>query len=205
MPFSIYRGEKSLNDLVLRLFNLKDPLAKSQLQQARDALLKANPQLRDLTTVSHGSLIVIPDKGLSVRSNQLASGPELVQTFAHQNIHAVFEKFTQRLTEVESNAMIRLKNGIAQLQASKASGGFRELAEQNARFENDGGDSELYLDPVKTLKPILDASLARLQSLDRIRDSLASFNIGAPLQPAEILQTKAKAIKSKAKSTKGKK
>jgi hypothetical protein len=190
MPFSIFKGEKSLTDLVHRLFNIKGPSAQSQVQQASDALLKANPQLKDLSKVPAGAPIAIPAKTPPVRSDQLASGPELIQLFAKQNIQSTFENFAQRLGEVETTITSRLKTGITQLQASEISAAVKKLTEQGARFENEGPDNELDLDPVKTLQPILDASQARLRALGQLRESLASFNVGMTFQPAQTTKDK---------------
>jgi len=190
MPFSIFKGEKSLSDLVFRLFDIKGPSAQSEVQQASDALLRANPQLKDLSKIPVGTLIAIPATTPPVRSDQLASGPELIQLLAQQNVQAMFENFAQRLSEVEATVTSRLKSGIAQLQASKVSAAVKELTEQGTRFENEGPDGELDLDPVKTLQPILDASQARLQALGQIRESLVSLNTGRTSQPAETTKDK---------------
>jgi hypothetical protein len=61
MRFATYQGEQNLTRLVRRLFKIAGPGARTLAQQAEAALRQANPHLRDLTAVSAGTLIVVPE------------------------------------------------------------------------------------------------------------------------------------------------
>lgn len=58
MPIATFRGENSLGELADKLFARLTP---RQRDKAETALLKANPQLADLSAVSHGTVIQVPD------------------------------------------------------------------------------------------------------------------------------------------------
>ena len=64
----IFKGERSLDELTSRLFKAGgEPQAR---KQATDALLKANPQLTDLTRVPVGSVIVVPDTAIAANAGE---------------------------------------------------------------------------------------------------------------------------------------
>ena len=175
MPFAISKGEKSLTDLVKRLFNIKGPSSQTQIQQASDALLKANPQLKNLSQVAPGTPIAIPAQTPPVRQGELASGADLAQLYSRQNIQSAFESFAQRLGEIETTATSRIKTGVAQLEAQDVSAAMKKLNEQGARFENESMDKSSEVDPMKALQSLLDGSQMRLQALSQLRESIASF------------------------------
>jgi hypothetical protein len=59
MSFAFFKGEKSIGELVTRLYREVFP-SQAAHQQASDALIQANPQLADLSKVPPGSKIVVP-------------------------------------------------------------------------------------------------------------------------------------------------
>lgn len=64
----IFKGERNLDELTTRLFKAGgEPQAR---KQAADALLKANPQLSDLTRVPVGSVIVVPDTAIAANAGE---------------------------------------------------------------------------------------------------------------------------------------
>ena len=64
----IFKGERSLNELTSRLFKAGgEPQAR---KRATDALLKANPQLTDLTRVPVGSVIIVPDTAIEANASE---------------------------------------------------------------------------------------------------------------------------------------
>jgi hypothetical protein len=61
MRIATYEGEKSMPELVARLFNITGAKAGLRQQEAEAALREANPHLRDLRSVPVGTPIVVPD------------------------------------------------------------------------------------------------------------------------------------------------
>ena len=61
MRFITYRGEQSLEDLVKRVFPSSVFEKPELVNAAKDALLDANPQLRQLQNMPAAALLVVPD------------------------------------------------------------------------------------------------------------------------------------------------
>jgi len=61
MRFATYKGERSLSDLVGRLFEIKGPRTEALAKEAEAALLRANPHLRDLKKLPEGTVILVPE------------------------------------------------------------------------------------------------------------------------------------------------
>ena len=61
MKISTYKGEKTLSDLVDRLFETKAPIPPDQRSKVEKALLQLNPQLEDLDAAPAGLAIVVPE------------------------------------------------------------------------------------------------------------------------------------------------
>lgn len=80
MKFAVSKGETSAADLTTRIFEIKGQGAAETARRTTDALLAANPHLKDLSKVPPGTIIVIPDlpDNPSVRAPQTAGvGAEL--------------------------------------------------------------------------------------------------------------------------------
>jgi hypothetical protein len=54
------RREKSVKELVTRLFEIAGADAERKIKEVEDALLRANPELKEVDKLSPGRLIVIP-------------------------------------------------------------------------------------------------------------------------------------------------
>ena len=63
MRIAIFQGEKTIAELVARLFP-GSSRAPAKRKQATEALLSANPHLSDLSQVAPGSKLVVPDTAL---------------------------------------------------------------------------------------------------------------------------------------------
>jgi hypothetical protein len=74
MSFAIFKGEKTIKDLVARLFHVEGPDANSNAKQAEDSLVAANPQLANLQDLPVGSKIVVPATPLPVNTAEVSAG-----------------------------------------------------------------------------------------------------------------------------------
>jgi hypothetical protein len=63
MKFAIFQGEKTIAELVARLFP-GSSRAPAKRKQATDALLSANPHLSDLSQVAPGTKVVVPETAM---------------------------------------------------------------------------------------------------------------------------------------------
>jgi hypothetical protein len=82
MRFVMFKGEKTVTDLATRLFRIKGRGSQAAIKQAADSLLKANPQLKDTSTVPVGSLIAIPDSAPPLASEETTISVALVRSLA---------------------------------------------------------------------------------------------------------------------------
>ena len=74
MPIATFRGEKSTAEIADKLFVSLTP---RQREMAEAALLKANPQLREIDSVREGSILRVPDiPELRPKTNRSLDNPD---------------------------------------------------------------------------------------------------------------------------------
>ena len=176
MRFAIYKGEKSVTDLANRLFRLQGRGSQAATKHAADSLLKANPQLSDMSKMTPGALITIPDTAPPMHPDEQAVTPALVRSFAVERVQSAFDALHQRLTEIETSAADQAKAAMDSMQtpevkaASKAVAGLNpNLAEVLPSVDNVAKDAKAML---KDSQAIQDS---RKQSQTQMRAALASF------------------------------
>ncbi len=177
MRFAIYKGEKSVIDLANRLFRLQGKGSQAATRQAADALLKANPQLSDISKVLPGALITIPDTAPPMHPDEQAVTPALVRSFAVERVQSAFDALHQRLSEIETSATDQAKAGMDRMQtpevkaASKTIAGLNpNLAEVLPSMDNVAKDTKTMLKDSQTVQDL------RKQSQTQMRTALASFS-----------------------------
>lgn len=103
MSFVIFNGEKNIQDLVTRIFHLPNASAKAS-QDAQDALLQANPQLKDLSKVPVGSVLEIPSTAPPVNETQQAPASVVRWIAATRQAQDTLSAIDQRLSDIEQQA-----------------------------------------------------------------------------------------------------
>ena len=88
MRYAIYKGEKNMSELVSRLFRLQGKGSQAAAKQAADALLKANPQIKDLSKLAIGSVITVPATAPPVFHSELADGSAMTSPVATRTQNA---------------------------------------------------------------------------------------------------------------------
>jgi len=116
MSFDCFRGETSITDLAQRLFNLKG-VAESAVKQAEDALLKANPQLAEISKVPAGSIITIPDTAPVVASAQPVVAAVLLREFAAGRAQEMMTLSQKRLSDTSARAIAATSSMLAMAQS----------------------------------------------------------------------------------------
>jgi hypothetical protein len=61
MRLTTFRGEADLSELAARLFEFRGRGATARRRRVEAALLRANPQLADLSRVPQGAVLIVPD------------------------------------------------------------------------------------------------------------------------------------------------
>jgi hypothetical protein len=116
----MFKGEKSVTDLAVRLFHIHGRGAQAAAGRAADALLKANPQLKKLSEVPDGSLIVIPDAAPPLPPEEEVTSFASVRSSIARNVQAAFDSLQQRLGDIETSALDRIKSGTGRFQTKEA-------------------------------------------------------------------------------------
>jgi hypothetical protein len=94
MAVTTFRGEKNLGELADKLFARLTP---RQREKVEGALLKANPQLEQISSLRTGTLLKVPDlPELRAKAKRAGDGPD-DQLAAH--LATELEAFDRRLTQ----------------------------------------------------------------------------------------------------------
>lgn len=119
MSFAVFKGETNIKDLVSRIFQLPDKTAKTA-KQAADALLQANPQLKDLSKVAVGSKIIVPSNAPPLNPSE--SVPESVtpQFNATRQAQQSLYLVNQRLDDVDARGEKAVTALLALVQSDQA-------------------------------------------------------------------------------------
>ena len=120
MSFAIYKGEKSVTDLAARLFGLQGKGQHPAARQAGDLLLKANPQLKNMSQVPVGSVIVVPPEAPSLQPGGSPVPADLLRAFAAERAHQLLDGLDSRLAEIESQAQDATNSILLQAKSKEA-------------------------------------------------------------------------------------
>jgi len=176
MRFAIFKGEKSISDLTTRLFRIQGRGSKAATKQAADTLLKANPQLKDISKVAVGSIIAIPDTAPPVASEEGAISAGLMRVLVVQNRQAAFDAMQQRLSDIETSALDQLKSGMDRFQTAEMKTAMKTVAEANFAFPGEVPSLDTIAKGTKEiLKNIQAAQAGSKKAFVQLRATLASF------------------------------
>jgi hypothetical protein len=113
MPFTTFKGEKSIHELVARLFPSRDKGSKTAAKQVVSALLKANPQLHDLDKVAAGSLLVVPDTLPPIASSEHVAASSQVVDIAVNAAQQSMRSLEGRIATIDLLAQDAAKSILA--------------------------------------------------------------------------------------------
>lgn len=103
MSSAIFKGETTMKDLVTRLFRLPDKTAKT-VKQVSDALLQANPQLKNLSKVPVGAVIDIPSTVPPLNPSQEAPPIVARQIGISRQAQQLLDALDHKLAEIDARA-----------------------------------------------------------------------------------------------------
>jgi|SRR5581483_9278606 len=176
MRFAVYKGEKSVTDLANRLFRLQGRGSQTATRQAADALLKANPQLSDISKVAPGTLITVPDTAPPLHPDEQAVTPALVRSFAVDRVQNAFDALHQRLSEIETSATDQVKTNMDRMQTTEVKAATKTVAGLNPNLAEILPNIDTVAKDTKTLlKDSQTVQDLRKQSQAQMRAALASF------------------------------
>ncbi|ABF39851.1 hypothetical protein Acid345_0846 [Candidatus Koribacter versatilis Ellin345] len=168
MSYATFKGDKSLKDLVTRLFTLPDKTAQTA-KQAQDALLQANPQLKDLTTVPAGSVISIPANAPPLRASEQASPAISRQAAIAGQSQASLFQLGEKLEALNAVAVPAYQNFLTLVQSEQA----KALAQKSPDLK----------EQLPTLVKSAEALGKSLQT-QKTSDAIAAFKIQGSAIPS---------------------
>lgn len=176
MRFVMFKGEKSVTDLANRLFNIQGRGSQAAIKQAADALLKANPQLKNIGKLPPGSLIAVPDTAPPVVPQETGISVGLVRSATGQNIQSALDSLQQRLSDIETAAVNQVNAGTALMQTPDFKTALKTVSGQIPAFADQVASlSSLAKDSKDALKNVQTAQDARKQTLTQLGTALISF------------------------------
>jgi hypothetical protein len=176
MRFVIFNGEESLTALATRVFGSAARGAKTTTKHNADALLKANPRLKDLSKISPGSLILVPDDAPEVLPGEEAIAVGTMRSQVTQNIQNALDLLQKRLGEIDSSAIDEVTTTIDRIPAAELKKGLKEASRLKSAFVDPGLDpSTLAKDAQELVKNVQAAQSARKQALTQLQKSLSAF------------------------------
>jgi hypothetical protein len=177
MRFVIFKGEKSVNDLAARIFRIQGDGSQAATRQAADALVKANPQLADLSKVPVGSVITVPDNAPAISPDEQAVASGAVRSLTAKTVQSAFDALQQRLTDIESSAANQLKTAMDRIQTSDFKTALKILSDQSSPQLADRVPSldAVAKDTEDMMKSLQSSQDLRKQSLTQLQTALASF------------------------------
>jgi phage tail protein X len=176
MRLATFKGEKTVNDLGSRLFRIRGRGSQAAMKQATDALLKANPQLKDLSKVPVGALITIPDIAPPIAPGEEVTSAAFVRSFAAQNVQAALDSLQQRLSDIETSALDQISTGMDRFQTTEVKTALKTAADADFAFLRAAPSLESIAKVASEIsKKVKTAQDARKQVVTKVRTALSSF------------------------------
>ena len=172
MSFAIYKGEKNVNELAARLFQQRGSGSKTALKQASDALLRANPQLKDVSQVPIGTVIVVPPDAPAVQLDQSPAPAGMVRAFTATRVQQLLASLDSRLSDIDTKTG-DATNAILTLANTKEA---RSAAAKDPKLK---ASLPVIIKSSQTrLKDLKTAQDSRTKAITELRNALAQF-VGA--------------------------
>jgi len=176
MRFVIFKGEKSVNELATRIFRIPSSGSQAATNQAAAVLVKANPQLADLSKVPLGSLIAVPDNAPAISPDERAVASGVVRSLTAQTVQSAFEALQQRLTGIDTSATSRLKPAMDRIQTTDCKTALKNLSDQRPELvDRLPTVDRIAKDTEDMMKDLQSAQDLRQQALAQLTAALASF------------------------------
>jgi len=167
MSFAIYKGEKNISELVSRLFRLQGKGSQAANKQAADALLKANPQLKDFSKLALGSVITMPETAPLLHPAARADRFVLMRSAAVQRARQAMGVGDSQLTEVRA---VDATKSFLELSKSRE---LQAAAANNPDLKK--GLAEIITTAEQMLKDLQTAPAARKDQIAELDNHLATL------------------------------
>ena len=170
MTFAIFKGEKTIKDLVARLFQIEGPTANRKAKQAEDSLVAANPQLANLQNVPVGSKIVVPSTPLPVNTAEVSTSAVAATSVQVSRIGLTLENLKAAVPSTLSAVTTNANAALA----------LTQRPEVQAAAAKDPALAQRLTDAANQAKQTLQTANARqqqlLQAVTAMQQQLAKFS-----------------------------
>jgi hypothetical protein len=176
MRFTTFKGEKTVNELATRLFRIQGRGSQAATKQATDALLAANPQLKDLSKLPAGSLIAVPDTAPPIAAGEETTSLALVRSSAAESIQAAFDALQHRLSDIETSALAVVRANTDSFQTAEIKTAMKTAADANVVLPGEPPNLDtLVKDTKEIFNNVQAAQGARKKVGAQLRPSLTAF------------------------------
>jgi hypothetical protein len=169
MSFAIYKGDKNMAELVGRLFQLQGKGSQTAAKKATDALLKANPNLKDMTNVPVGSIIAVPETVAPIQPSESVSESAIMRSAVVARSQASLDLVEQQFASISARAV-----GLTQSLLNAT-----DLPELRAATKDSAdlrrGLAEIITTTQEMLKDLEGDQAARSAEVNEIQSDLMTF------------------------------
>jgi len=120
MSFAIFKGETSMKELVSRLFALSGKGSQAKADQAANALLQANPQLKDINKMPVGFVINVPATAPPLVPAQAAPASVARSVDVANQTQQTLDMLSQRLNDIDTRATAAANSLLTLAQSKQA-------------------------------------------------------------------------------------
>jgi hypothetical protein len=169
----IFKGEKNLDEITSRV--LKSSGDAQARKQAADALLKANPQLTDLTRVPIGSMIIVPDTTIGTNAGETVRPTDRSVAGTIQSARDQITAVTSALPTAAASRTDQINTALKLAKdpaLAAAAGKDQDLAQRLANITKDGNSA---LKDIEAQQKLVQSGLAQMQeNLAKLLSATAS-------------------------------
>ena len=169
MTFAIFKGEKNVTELAARLFSLRGSGSQAAAKEAADALLKANPQLKEISKVPVGSIIVVPQDAPQLHADESPAPVDMLRAFAAERAQHYLTMLNSKLSDID----LRAKDAASSIQSLAKSKDVRAAAAGSQNLEQ--SLSTIIKSAESRLKETKRTQDSRTKTLTEVRKGLAQF------------------------------
>jgi hypothetical protein len=162
MRLAMFKGEKSIEDLAARLFQVKAGDAEAR-KRASAALIEANPQLANLDRVPPGSVVVVPDAPHAVNAGEVVEPAIMAARDLARSVAEHVTAFTAGLADAASSAAAQANATLQLLQdpsLKRAADADPALKQRLTAIEQ---NTTARLDDVEAKQALVQQAVAQMQ------------------------------------------
>jgi len=162
MKFATYKSERNLSELARRLFQIKGPQAEKLTKQAEAALLRANPQLRELKNLPRGTFILVPEMTGMEPGEQISPMEDMAKAMV-EPMRLALNAAQKTLAAAISRESENASNTLSLLKSMELKALGKEVSEINKRLPKIAEKAKKRLAETETFKTSQEQAFAQIE------------------------------------------